>query len=406
MKIHIKAIIIAILFVFMMFLQASAQKKPFRNIDFSQHDFVDTIKIKIIDGALIVPVEINGDMKNFMFDTGANWGSWIGEKEDWMTSSGDSINISDTHKKMKKKAIFRMPSMKIGSTVIENYPVVADEGLRAFVCGRFDGVLGFDLVTCGLSFKFDSHDSILIVTDRKGFFAKEEKGKPFVKYKAYGKVRPMIKVKFSVGTIEMLFDTGYTNGWVDVPQRQLKRWVKKDKSLQQKIDEMTVMIDTTVVTTIGLYGPSYDTVILRKLHYDEVKMGKLTLNDVYGTTDAKGAKVGSGFLKHASLIIDGSKKRFVFLPHEVNRKIAVNNEGRNGFGISVAAENDTLGAIKVVVRKDKKLYEKGIRTGDYLLSINGIPVTCFCDVISLCQDEGEKRYMFRSPEGEIKEVTL
>ena len=111
-------------------------------------------------------------------------------------------------------------------------------------------------------------------------------------------------------------------------------------------------------------------------------------------------------MKHASLIIDGSKKRFVFLPHEGNGKIAVNNEGRNGFGISVAAENDTLGAIKVVVRKDKKLYEKGIRTGDYLLSIDGIPVTCFCDVISLCQDEGEKRYMFRSPEGEIKEVTL
>ena len=41
MKNHIKAIIIAVLFVFMMFLQASAQKKPFRNIDFSQHDFVD-----------------------------------------------------------------------------------------------------------------------------------------------------------------------------------------------------------------------------------------------------------------------------------------------------------------------------------------------------------------------------
>ena len=58
MKNHIKAIIIAVLFVLMMFLQASAQKKPFRNIDFSQHDFVDTIKIKIIDGALIVKAYI------------------------------------------------------------------------------------------------------------------------------------------------------------------------------------------------------------------------------------------------------------------------------------------------------------------------------------------------------------
>lgn len=39
---------------------ASAQKKTFRNIRFSQHDFVDTVKIKIWDGAVIIPVEING----------------------------------------------------------------------------------------------------------------------------------------------------------------------------------------------------------------------------------------------------------------------------------------------------------------------------------------------------------
>lgn len=406
MKNLIKAIIIAIVFVFMLFSQASAQKKTFRNIEFSQHDFVDTLKIKIIDGALIIPVEINGEIKNFMFDTGASWGSWIGEKEDWMTSSGDSLNMRDSNIKTKKKAILRMPTMKIGSTVIENYPVVADEGLRDFVCGRFDGILGFDLVTCGLSFKFDSQDTLLIMTDRKGFFSKEEKGEPYVKYEAYGKVRPMITVKFSSGKTKMLFDTGYTDGWIDMPQRLLNRWVKKDKSLKQKIDDMTVMIDTTIVTSIGLYGPSYDTVILRKLHYDEIKIGNLTLKDVYGTTDAQSIKVGSGFLKYASLIIDGPKKRFVFLHHEEKDAIVVNNEGRNGFGLAVAAENDTLGAIKVVVRKDKKLYEKGIRTGDYLLSINGIPVTCFCDVISLCQEEGTKHYVFRTPEGEIKEVVL
>ena len=87
MKNYIKAIIIAFLFVFMMFLQASAQKKPYNGIEFSKHNFVDTLKIMIWDGAIIIPVEINGETKNLMFDTGAERGFWIGDEEDWMTPS-------------------------------------------------------------------------------------------------------------------------------------------------------------------------------------------------------------------------------------------------------------------------------------------------------------------------------
>lgn len=66
---------------------ASAQKRPYRNIRFSQHGFVDTVKIKVWDGAIIIPVEINGETKNLMFDAGANWGFWIGTEEGWMTPS-------------------------------------------------------------------------------------------------------------------------------------------------------------------------------------------------------------------------------------------------------------------------------------------------------------------------------
>ena len=90
--------IIAFLFVFMMFLQASAQKKSYNSIEFSKRNFVDTLKIKIWDGAL-----------------------------------------------------------------------------------------GYDLVVRGLLFKFDTQDSLMIVTDRKGFFSKEEKGQPTLKYKRYHK---------------------------------------------------------------------------------------------------------------------------------------------------------------------------------------------------------------------------
>ena len=39
-------------------------------VSFSKRDFADTIKIKVIDGAVVVPVEIEGRIRHFLFDTG------------------------------------------------------------------------------------------------------------------------------------------------------------------------------------------------------------------------------------------------------------------------------------------------------------------------------------------------
>lgn len=38
-------------------------EKPYRGITFSQHDFVDTVKIKMWDEVVIIPMEIDGETK-------------------------------------------------------------------------------------------------------------------------------------------------------------------------------------------------------------------------------------------------------------------------------------------------------------------------------------------------------
>ena len=40
-------------------------------ISFSKKDFADTIKIKVMDGAVVIPVEIAGKTRNLLFDTGS-----------------------------------------------------------------------------------------------------------------------------------------------------------------------------------------------------------------------------------------------------------------------------------------------------------------------------------------------
>lgn len=385
-------------------LPASAQKL-IRDFSISEKDFVDTIKIKIWKGAIIIPVEIDGEIKNMMFDTGANMGFWIGKEEAWMMPSGDSTLTVDSHQQSKNTSIMTIPSMKMGNITINDYPMVVSDGLSDFTCGIIDGAIGFDLAVKGISFKFDTQDSLMIVTDRNRFFAKEEKGHQKVKYKHYSLIDPKVWVKFPFIKAKVDFDSGYIGGWFSFPQKTLDVWSKQDPKIKQQLDEMTVNVDTIVMSGAGLFGQTLDTVVTGELIVPEIALGDLVFKDVYIATASHKRLVGSAILQHTSLIIDAPKKRFVFLPHEGNHVITAANRG-SGMHLVSAEDGDTLGAVKVVVHKGTESYNKGLRTGDYLISVDGTAISSLCDYMLLSRKGEVKHFMFRSPEGEIKEVEL
>ena len=393
--------IIAVFLLVLASLSATAQVMHFTDFTLSRHDFVDTIKVEIVDGAVIVPVEIDGELKRMMFDTGSEYGFWIAGDEAWMQPSGDNITITDSQNTKHKIPIFMVPSMTLGSTVITGYPIIAQEEMNEILCGKFDGGLGFNLVAKGLSFKLDTKDSLLIMTDRKRFFAKEEKGQPTLKYLEDDV--PRVKVGFPFVRAKMLFDTGWLGGWFDFPEYWMKRWSKNDEKMQQTIDGLTVQMDTSVVTQYGFFGRSADTISYRTLRIPTVKLDGLTLKDVWLSTNSHSMKTGSALLKHNSLIINAHKKRLVLLPHDGNLEQVVKNEG-NGINFIAASESDSLGAIQAVVRNGSKAYRKGIRTGDYLVTANGTPIDDLCTYVMLLDKEKVTSMVFRTPEGETKEV--
>ncbi len=354
------------------------------------------------DGAIIIPVEIEGETKNLLFDTGAGTGFWIGKKEPWMRSTGDSTYTTDAQNRRKMMEIIQIPAIKMGNITIKGYPMIVDDAMSDFTCGIIDGAFGFDLVAKGISFKFDTKDSLLIMTSHKGFFAKEEKGHAKVKYTGNG-FRPHVRTKIPFAHPKMLFDMGAIGGWYGLPQDLLDLWSKNDPKIKQQLDAMTVNMDTTVMTYAGLFGASYDTVINGELCFPEIEVGDIILKDVWVNTATHNRAIGSSILEHISLIIDAPKKSFYFLPNDGNPEIMVNNKP-GGLDFVPAVEDDPLGAMKALVRKGTKAYEKGIRTGDYLVSINGTPITCQCDYMLLTRQESVKRYVFRTPEGEIKEI--
>ena len=373
---------------------------------FSKRDFVDTIKIKVIDGAVVVPVEIEGRIRHFLFDTGSPLGLWQGQKEAWMRQfTTDSLTFGDINKRSRNQIIYQFPTIKMGNLQIENYPMIVEDAMSEFTCNRFDGVIGFNLVGKGLSFKLDTKDSLLIVTDRKKFFAEEEKGQPTAKYRMKRAYCPLVYVDSPFGWIEMVFDTGALNTWLALSQEDLDRWFQKNPKKRKLLDDLTLQTDTTINTSWGLYGLSTDTLVGRLLHFTKIKIDKLPVNDLYITTAHPTMRVGSAVLKHASLIIDAPRKRFVFLPHN-NQEIRVGNSEAGSISFIPSESGDTLGVLKAVVRKGSTAYLKGIRTGDYLIEVNGIPINDLCTYMLMERKDEEALLKFYSPDGIEKIVLL
>ena len=375
-------------------------------VSFSKRDFVDTIKIKVLDGAVVVPMEIEGRIRHFLFDTGSPLGLWQGQKEPWMQQlMADSLLFGDSNKNRRLKIIYQIPSMKMGNLQIENYPMIVEDAMKDYLCDRFDGVLGFNLVGKGLSFKLDTKDSLLIVTDRKKFFSEEEKGQPCAKYRTIQAYRPLVIVDTPLGFIETVFDTGALNGWFDLPQAYLDRWFQKSTKKRKILDGLTIQSDTTIKASAGIYGLSTDTLLGRLLHFPTIVIGELPVNDLYVTTAYRTMRIGSALLKHSSLIIDAPRKRFVFIPHN-QQEIRVGNNEAGSISFIPSESSDTLGVLKAVVRKGSTAYKKGIRTGDYLREVNGIPINDLCTYMLMERKDEDALFQFHSPDGIEKIVRL
>lgn len=375
-------------------------------ISLSKKDFADTIKVRVIGGAVIVPVEIEGRTLNMLFDTGTPIGIWMGQKEAWMKQvAADSMLFYDVNDRSQNKNIYQIPTVKMGNLCIENYPVIVEDAMSEFTCSRFDGAIGFNLVGKGLSFKLDTKDSLLIITDRKDFFAKEEKGLPSAKYNMKKSYCPEILIDTPLVLMETIFDTGALNIWLNLPEDAFDLWFKNAPKKRKMLGDMTIQTDSVVKAAVGLYGMSVDTLVGRLLHFESIKIGKLPVNDLYVSTACKGMRLGSAVLKHASLIIDTPRKRFVFVPHKV-QDITVGNRETESISLIPAEKGDTLKLLKTFVRKGSKAYQEGIRTGDYLIEANGIPIKDLCSYMLMDWNPEENTFKFRSPDGKEKQISL
>ena len=369
------------------------------------HDFADTLHITINDGLITVPVEIGGQIRPMILDTGAMMSFWTAAETEGAEVQSVTHTTWDTHGNTQERAELRFPTVRIGHVAMNDYPMMdgRGNGITQVACGRFYGLLSCNFIDKGISFKIDTKDSLLIITDRKDHF-KEERHFPSAKFRTWGDGCPYIAVRTPMGNLNVLFDTGAQETWFDINQEYWDKWLQRPGH-REKIEKFLDSTPGVPSSAVGVFGTEDKTASWAVFHFPALRFGTLTVTDLEANT-ARSSLIGSGILENASVILDAHRKRLYFLPHDGGDTLKAGNRNTRGFSVRPSAGEDAPYPLQVTVREGKEAWRKGVRTGDYILEYNGIPIRDICTYILLKKQDKDSAYKFISPDGTVKEVVF
>ncbi len=373
-------------------LYAVAQMRGYNlNFTLSKQNFCDTIAIDIDNDQIYIPVDINGKQYRFKLDTGSGQGAVYADTHiNGMAELGNVIsrnayNQADTVK------IVALPAFNLGNIVIDGY--VMSMLQRPSVKGEYDAVIGFDLLNKGIAIKIDPQHEVMIITDRKHTFDKEEGYA--IKYKLKWFVPHILVSPFIRHTDEVLFDLGSPTLYT-MNKANFDKHVYKSKNVSSQVEGIAKgMLSGGMQVT----DKSDEVAFLR---LNRLKWDKFNLTQVRAITTQGSSRIGASILRYGSIIINPFQKLIVFQPYSKTDSIRVGNKQ---FGVAFIPHNGT--ATVGLILDQSEAYKQGMRQDDTLLRINDKAINSFHDFVGFPFVEGKKyKFMLRDIKGKNKEVVI
>ncbi len=371
-----------------------AQQKGIYRLDFelSKHDFADTIPIEYRHDRVFLPVIVNGEQRRFLLDTGAGHAVVYDDKPiEGCTPSG-TIASHDAIGRRDTVSLVKLPPLSLGSLTLTGCQATLQH--RPIRNNYIDGILGFDLVCKGLQMKIDARQHILILTDRKDFFAKE--GGHQVKYRLQFHV-PYLNIEPFKGYRErVLFDTGSRSLYAI----NKKRFDAAEKAcLAQNAKQIEGR--SWGHHAIGFQGvePSGEVVFL---DIDNLRLGKFAFHHVHTLTTQGGSHLGAQLLKYGSVVFNPRKKTMCFQPYDNTDFCVVNNKQ-----LEKAIINENGLPVVGLIWERSEAYQAGLRQGDIILKADSQPIASFAEYVAFRPLRG-RIYTFtvRDRRNFLKEVKM
>jgi len=372
MKVNMNAkpvkLLSVLLFYLFTFSPLNAQLARYRH-DFTLNktNFVDSIAIEWDNEQIFLPVDIDGKRYRFLFDTGAAQAVVYDDTPIAGTTSAGQIRSQDATGATDTVQMVILPPLSLGNLTLTDCQATIQH--RPVKGRNIDGIIGFSLINNGLSAKIDVRNRLLILTDRKDFFNREQgfETRYRLKYHVpYLEVRPFGKYREWT-----LFDTG---------SRRL--YAINRGSLDLCASKAEGQMDSQVEGrsmgrhTIGHFAVEalHEVVFL---NFSQLRVCDYTFSDLHTLTTQGESSLGAGMLNFGAVIFNPRKKRVRFQPYNQQSCVSVGNKQLD---IAFVPENG-MPSVGLVWEQSEP-YKLGFRQGDIITKIDDTPIRSFTHFVT------------------------
>jgi predicted aspartyl protease len=357
MKIH--NIIICLLFPLFMIGQTKAEKKEAlkkQKILFAvtspNKNFVEKVTFNNLYDMIIVPVTIEGQIYNFLFDTGAVTIVSSQLQQQLGLKPIQSSKMVDGSGTVQEEEFYTLKSLQFGSTVFNNITtaVIDLTKFEKMFCIKLDGVFGTNIMR-KYNWKVDYKNKQITFSDKK---IKPEWKAIEIDFKESYSGSPLLIQYMGGKSFYTTMDTGF-NGSISIQDSLYFKSTKAGKLKEYK---------SYGKSALTLFSGQTETVE-HLVRIDTMHLGDKMFNNKLADIEAGGMLIGNKFFKEfGEILIDWDKEKLylqdVLLQEDTERKT---------FGFTPLKTDE--GVFVGTIWEGSDAQKQGMELGDAIIAING-----------------------------------
>lgn len=317
----------------------------------------DTIRFENLIGIIKIPVQINGKVHYFIFDTGAEVTVIREDVAAGLDKTGSSMKrLKDSMDNVSVQTKFVVPDLKIGNSDLYNQTVYTFPNNPLFNCSGFEGIIGIDIIK-----QFD-----WLINFDKLYIVKTDPSVPACRFDDFialdfytSKLRPMIKLKIGNKTVDFLFDSGANESGIDK-----KSYRKIKNEIMKSYDEISSVSGANTSDR-----QSKESLFLLRTH--PVNSDSINHPAMFSTISAGENKIGNDFWGYGQLVFSWSKGKLLYRTVQTGKKKIL--------GISFTINDESM-VVSSLVYTDQ-IIKSGVKTGDTVKTINGKSFKDYCELL-------------------------
>ncbi len=347
----------------------------------AQKRFCDTIPFRNDLGLIVIPIQFNGQEKDFIFDTGATHSigySWV---KDELKATKKTLVITSSSTSKFRLRYYKSDTVKLASTKITKHRILGAKDSDIFSCYDIDGVLGMDIIS-HFNWLINYKDQYLVMFD-SDFFPKEVHQNMYAVDFKYQDKRPSVFFNLLDKQIKFLVDTGASNSDIHVRYKNVVESlnINSKKETYSAFFDFNGILNTTKSVTIK---------------FPEINSKSLKLRPIVDFSE-KSSKIGNSTWSNNSIFISAKNDKFYCSVNSID-------ESRESYGCFFIFDNDKIVTIKVI--KGSKAWEEGIRQGTEILKINEVEFSDFCDIHKFQKEIAKQKNKLKVTLNDGKTITL